>query len=192
MVYSVKAIPLFISIIIFNTTPFIASILGYLFLGDKVSKVEMKLMAGCFIGVVALAMAKGGFLHMGPPQPHHGRSAGPDHRFLRHGGMHGGGHGGEHNRGHHALPNVMLYGEDRPPIFEPTEHGGPPLMDGFPPPPPYGSEHGEPPMDGPPPFGPEHEELPMDGPEHDPLNHHGKPSYSNTRASDHTRPPSVK
>ena len=98
LVYSVKAIPLFISIIIFNTTPFIASILGYFVLGDKVSKVEMKLMAGCFIGVLALAMAKGGFIHLGPPHhggpgPHHG-GPGPHHRFLLgHGGGHGGGGG---------------------------------------------------------------------------------------------------
>lgn len=80
LVYSVKAIPLFISIIIFNTTPFIASILGWFFLGDKVSKTELKLMIGCFIGVLALAGAKAGLFHDGPPRYniHHG---GPP-RFL--------------------------------------------------------------------------------------------------------------
>lgn len=124
LVYSVKAIPLFISIIIFNTTPFIASILGYVVLGDKVSRTEIKLMVGCFVGVVALALAKGGLFHLRPPPPRHG---GPGHhRFLKP-------FGGPGGIGHH-LGNfgVMLYGEDRPP-----QHGPPPYHG---PPPPFGAD----------------------------------------------------
>ena len=61
LVYSLKTIPLFISIIIFNTAPFITSLMGYIVLGDKVSKLELGLMLGCFTGVISLALAKGGY-----------------------------------------------------------------------------------------------------------------------------------
>ena len=53
-------------------------------------------MLGCFIGVVALAMAKGGFLHIGPPKIMHNRGPTgglPGHRFLYHGGGYGERHG---------------------------------------------------------------------------------------------------
>jgi multidrug transporter EmrE-like cation transporter len=115
LVYSVKTIPLFIGIIIFNTTPFIASILGYYFLGDKVSKTEMKLMIGCFIGVLALALAKGGCFRPPPEMPGHGGHSGPHHRFLKHHGgppKHGQGFGG------HGPP---MYG----PEYDGPEYDGP-------------------------------------------------------------------
>ena len=35
--------------------------MGYVWLGDKVTKIEISLMSGCFLGVVGLALAKGGF-----------------------------------------------------------------------------------------------------------------------------------
>jgi drug/metabolite transporter (DMT)-like permease len=61
LVHSLKMIPLFISTIIINTAPFISSLLAYFTLGDKVTKLEICLMTGCFSGVVALALAKGGY-----------------------------------------------------------------------------------------------------------------------------------
>ena len=61
VVYSLKMLPLFIITIIFNTSPFITSIMGYVWLSDKVTKIELCLMSGCFLGVVGLALAKGGF-----------------------------------------------------------------------------------------------------------------------------------
>ena len=60
LVISLKLIPMFIFIIIFNTVPFWSSILGYYVCGDKISRFEVCLMVGCFSGVVALALAKGG------------------------------------------------------------------------------------------------------------------------------------
>ena len=44
--------------IILNSAPFITSILGYIVLGDKVTKLEVFLMLGCFVGVLTLALAK--------------------------------------------------------------------------------------------------------------------------------------
>lgn len=61
LVHSLKMIPLFISTIIINISPFISSLLAYFTLGDKVTKREICLMTGCFSGVVALALAKGGY-----------------------------------------------------------------------------------------------------------------------------------
>jgi drug/metabolite transporter (DMT)-like permease len=66
MVYSLSVLPVFITSIIFNTAPFWAGILGYIMLGDKVSKFEVVCMIGCFIGVTILAMRKDNQNHYEP------------------------------------------------------------------------------------------------------------------------------
>lgn len=60
LVYGVKILPLFIGQIIYNTSPFWTSILGYYVLNDTVSKIEIICMIGCFLGVISLATAKSG------------------------------------------------------------------------------------------------------------------------------------
>ena len=202
LVYSVQAIPLFISIIIFNTTPFIASILGYFFLGDKVSKVEIKLMLGCFIGVVALALAKGGFLMVGPPHYRGPAGGPPGHRFLRHSGYHGGGHGGRYGPGNGLSDHIEMLYEDydySPSIFGPDKYGAPPPP-GFddpdhrgPPPPGFdGPDHrGPPPLGfddpedrGPPPsprFDDPEERGPPPPPRFDDLEERGLPPKNESR-----------
>ena len=61
-IYCLKFIPLFICSIILGTTPFVASVMGYFFNGDKVSSIELKLMFGAFIGITMLALTKGGVI----------------------------------------------------------------------------------------------------------------------------------
>mmetsp|Transcript_15037 Transcript_15037/g.25556 ORF Transcript_15037/g.25556 Transcript_15037/m.25556 type:complete len:139 (+) Transcript_15037:204-620(+) len=58
MVISLKFIPIYQSSIIFNTAPFWTAILGYLILGTTLSTQDLFLMAGCFFGVVLLAIGK--------------------------------------------------------------------------------------------------------------------------------------
>ena len=61
-VYCLKFIPLFICTILLNTTPFIASVLGFFVNGDTISGIEVKLMFGAFVGIVLLALTKGGII----------------------------------------------------------------------------------------------------------------------------------
>lgn len=66
----IHGIPIFICTIIINTTPNMTSLLVYLILGDKVSKLEIYLMTRCFSGIVGLALAKVWYLeeHVGTPK----------------------------------------------------------------------------------------------------------------------------
>lgn len=58
MVVSVSHLPLAISTIIINTTPFWVAILGYYLNKEALTRFELGCMAGCFTGVVVLATAK--------------------------------------------------------------------------------------------------------------------------------------
>ena len=60
LVFAIKALPLFILTINWNTNPFIAGIMGYFVNNERMTKVEILLILGCFSGVVVLALAKGG------------------------------------------------------------------------------------------------------------------------------------
>lgn len=60
LVFAIKALPLFILTINWNTMPFISAIIGYLVNKEKISKIEILLMTGCFTGVIILALSKGG------------------------------------------------------------------------------------------------------------------------------------
>ena len=55
-VYGIKIVPLFLATIVLNTSPFVSSIMAYFFLGDKISKIEIFLMTGCFSGVATIAL----------------------------------------------------------------------------------------------------------------------------------------
>ena len=58
MVYGVKLLPIFLTVIIVNTSPFWTALIGYLTLGDKLTFTELFCIVGCFIGVVILGLAK--------------------------------------------------------------------------------------------------------------------------------------
>jgi drug/metabolite transporter (DMT)-like permease len=56
--YSLEVLPLFIVQILNNTTPFWATIIAFIFLGDTVTKVEIVCLIGCFAGVTAIAVSQ--------------------------------------------------------------------------------------------------------------------------------------
>lgn len=58
MVFAAQLLPLFIALIIFNTSPFWTAALSYWILGDRLTGTEAICMVGCFIGVIVLAMGK--------------------------------------------------------------------------------------------------------------------------------------
>jgi drug/metabolite transporter (DMT)-like permease len=63
-VYTVSLIPLFLTSIIFNTSPFWTSIMQYCTAGVSISYSEMIGMLGCFGGVIVLSLAKNADIHI--------------------------------------------------------------------------------------------------------------------------------
>ena len=57
-IFALKRLPLYLTGIIFNTSPFWVAILGYFINQETVSKTELVCILGCFIGIVVLMMAK--------------------------------------------------------------------------------------------------------------------------------------
>ena len=57
-VFAVKLLPLGIHSIVFNTAPFVASLLGWLMLKEKPATLELFLMCISFGGVIIIGTAK--------------------------------------------------------------------------------------------------------------------------------------
>jgi drug/metabolite transporter (DMT)-like permease len=44
--------------VLFNTNPFIASLIGWMMLGEKPQKLDLICMVVCFVGIVIMAVSK--------------------------------------------------------------------------------------------------------------------------------------
>jgi len=56
MAYGLVFLPVSITTIIINTTPFWVAILSFLILKDKLKRFEVFCMIGCFIGIITITV----------------------------------------------------------------------------------------------------------------------------------------
>lgn len=56
--YAFFSVPLYQIVVLFNTYPFLASVLGYFINGEKVLKIELTAIVFCFLGVLCFGISK--------------------------------------------------------------------------------------------------------------------------------------
>lgn len=62
MFFSIKYLPVFLVLVILNTAPFHASLIGYCINQEKITKQLIGFMFGCFVGIIIFGLAKSGII----------------------------------------------------------------------------------------------------------------------------------